>query len=560
MNKASTQQHSSHPTWHQRRRREHRGKEPSSNSEPNRPGCVTVVSRGLAALSNEDILRLIFQEVDGLFLGEDLKKRNQSLLWAAQTSKAFFYPAVSVLWRLIRSLVPLLKILPQFKTSNTVHTLVGQISAKDWGRFEMYARSVRVLDLTILSETVGGDVYIQLARLHPDPLLPGLQRMNIPNVRDGSTDALAPLFHCITPTVSSVTMGILNGPQSALFATSFLSALSRDTVSLCDLSIDARIPSEAIDILLNLPSIRNLTLSVYSAVLQSMFAKLLCLPGVSSVSVNFSRTGSIERGQFVSVRKSPNKLKKIRVSGHANQIGKVMDTLQLFRFDIEEVDLFIQGPHYAGYFWHAGPSTLRHSKWEAGRCPNSIALPELRWRESSPIPSNVISLEVKGFRLRATNEDILKICKAGHWKNLEILHLPCFGSPDSISSPSIHILGELGVWCPKLRSLYICVDLSLHNHDELRNALLANIGARAPAHKLESLEISSTQSPKEDAFQQGLLLAQYIDSVFPHLKSLAAYGNKDLHYWDEIWQTVRCCQKWINCHRPGGQEASVTTA
>jgi len=99
----------------------------SPNSEPKIPGCVTEhsaptsVSGGFAALSNEDILRLIFEEVDAFFCEADLKIRNRSLLWAAQTSKAFFRPAVSVLWRIIRSLVPLLNILPQFKTSISVH-------------------------------------------------------------------------------------------------------------------------------------------------------------------------------------------------------------------------------------------------------------------------------------------------------------------------------------------------------------------------------------------------------------------------------------------------------
>ena len=101
----------------------------TSNSEPKSPGCVVEpsapvsapVSSCSAALSNEDILGQIFQEVDASFCGENLKKRNQALLWAAQTSKTFFRPAVSVLWRFIRSLVPLLKILPQFKTSKPVH-------------------------------------------------------------------------------------------------------------------------------------------------------------------------------------------------------------------------------------------------------------------------------------------------------------------------------------------------------------------------------------------------------------------------------------------------------
>ena len=74
-----------------------------------------------AAFSNEDILGLIFQEVDASFREEDSQNRNQALLWAARTSKIFLRPAVSVLWRVLRSFVPLLKTLPQFKASNLVH-------------------------------------------------------------------------------------------------------------------------------------------------------------------------------------------------------------------------------------------------------------------------------------------------------------------------------------------------------------------------------------------------------------------------------------------------------
>ena len=410
----------------------------------------------------------------------------------------------------------------------------------------MYARSVRILDLALPSETVATDVYVQLARLHPDPLLPGLQSMNIPTIADGSTDALAPLFHCITSTLSSVNIGMIKGPKAELLTTSFLSALSRDAVSLRDLSIDACIRSEAIDILVNSPSVRNLKLSIHTAIFQSMFAKLLSLPGVSSVTANFSRSGSVVGGPPATFGLAQlfNKLKAIRVSGNGDQIKQVFGILTLLFCNIEDVDVFFQGPPYSSisYTWQYAPRTLRHLKLETGLLETglSMPLPELRLSEFSPFSNDIVSLELKGFSLRATDADILKICERGNWRNLENLHLPCFGHLDSVS---IHSLGEISRWCPKLRSLYIYVDLNRHDNDILRKTILANIRGQSPSH-LERLEINSTQSPKNTAFYTGFLLAQYIDSVFPHLKSLAAYGNRDSDYWDEIWRAVSCCQEW----------------
>lgn len=427
------------------------------------------------------------------------------------------------------------------KLNVIVQTLVGQISNKDWTRFEMYARNVRILDLALPSETVASDVYVQLARQHPDPLLPGLQSMNIPTIADGSTDALAPLFHCIASTLSSVNIGTITGPKAELLTTSFLSALSRDAVGLRDLSVDARIRTEAIDILVNSPSVRNLKLSVYSAIFQSNFSRLLRLPGVSSLTVNFSRAGSVVGGPSATFGQPQlfNKLKAIRVLGNGDQIKQVFAILPFFLVGIEDVHVFFQGPPYSGIFctWQGAPHTLRHLKLEAA---GFMPLPELRLREFSSSSCNILSLELKGFSLQATDADILKISEKGNWRNLENLHLPCFGHPDSVS---IHSLGEISRGCPKLRSLCIYVDLDRHDNDNLHKTILANIGGQTTS-PLERLEINSTQSPKNAAFHTGLLLAQYIDSVFPHLKSLAAHGNRDKDFWDEIWRAVGCCQAW----------------
>jgi hypothetical protein len=328
--------------------------------------------------------------------------------------------------------------------------------------------------------------------------------------------------------------------------TSLLSALSREAVNLQNLSVDASIPPEAIETLVDWSSLHILKLAINFPISQSNFAKFL---GVSSVTIHFDNAGalvgSLPKFGFPSV----NNMKSIRVSGNDDQVEQVFTTIPFSLCCLENIDICFQNlPRSGGLrVWQYAPNTLRRLKLEVGQALNSTRLPELRLSElRHSRASDIVSLELKGFGLRATDDDILKVIKTEQWKNLEIFHLPCFGHPDTICSPSIQILGEIVVWCPKIRVLSVCVHLSLHDNDNLCKALVANVVAKTSSHRLERLEINSVQAPKMDAFRQGILLAQYIDSVFPHLKSLGAYGNNHMDYWDEIWHPVSRCQLWKN--------------
>jgi len=72
----------------------------------------------------------------------------------------------------------------------------------------MYSRVVRVFKCRKLQDAVGRDVHIQIARLHPKPLLPLLREIDIFTISDDFADhlQLGPLFHCLTPTLTSMTI------------------------------------------------------------------------------------------------------------------------------------------------------------------------------------------------------------------------------------------------------------------------------------------------------------------------------------------------------------------
>jgi len=69
-------------------------------------------------LRNEDLLGLIMELMDrsNTFLMYEIKKPDSThLLWASLTCKAFFCPAINVLWRSMSSLEAIMGLIPTLK-------------------------------------------------------------------------------------------------------------------------------------------------------------------------------------------------------------------------------------------------------------------------------------------------------------------------------------------------------------------------------------------------------------------------------------------------------------
>lgn len=82
---------------------------------------------------NQDVLGVILWFVDERAFGAKQRatlsaETRRSLRSAALTSRAFFNPAISLLWRNLDSIVPLLKVFPSFVFANDIYvrlTLTG---------------------------------------------------------------------------------------------------------------------------------------------------------------------------------------------------------------------------------------------------------------------------------------------------------------------------------------------------------------------------------------------------------------------------------------------------
>jgi len=75
---------------------------------------------------------------------------------------------------------------------------------------------------------------------------------------------LGPLSHCLTPTLTSMTIWNIEGVKAEMLPTSFISALSRESIGLRGLSIDGRISREAVECVANIEGLRILKLFVNS--------------------------------------------------------------------------------------------------------------------------------------------------------------------------------------------------------------------------------------------------------------------------------------------------------
>lgn len=129
-----------------------------------RPSSVEKLARK-RAMENQDILGEIFNVI-GFILdksGSQASKARTHLFYAVGTCRSFLHPALDVLWRLLPSVFPLLKLLPSFQLVNGEYIL-SDIKAEEWRILESYARRVRFIriEFAYLRWKVSPQVYSRI--------------------------------------------------------------------------------------------------------------------------------------------------------------------------------------------------------------------------------------------------------------------------------------------------------------------------------------------------------------------------------------------------------------
>ncbi|KDQ50271.1 hypothetical protein JAAARDRAFT_42268 [Jaapia argillacea MUCL 33604] len=93
--------------------------------------------------------------------------------------RSWFLPAAKVLWRDMKSPIPLFRILPSFTMTNGVYVMNKLPSPQEWDRLKEYATLINSLDHRGLNYQVDPSVYLVLSQLAGmEPLLPSIRHLS----------------------------------------------------------------------------------------------------------------------------------------------------------------------------------------------------------------------------------------------------------------------------------------------------------------------------------------------------------------------------------------------
>ncbi|KAF8972783.1 hypothetical protein BDZ97DRAFT_1782683 [Flammula alnicola] len=148
-----------------------RGPQPEVSSMLSNTSPLSKSQARTTVLVNEDILDIVFSFFDPASFFDTTShvepSTRKALYSAALTCKSFFNPATTLLWRVMESVIPVLKILPTFVKINDIYTITPGIASEDLERFAFYARKVRHLHLKNFEDTIRNHAILRLVNLNP---------------------------------------------------------------------------------------------------------------------------------------------------------------------------------------------------------------------------------------------------------------------------------------------------------------------------------------------------------------------------------------------------------
>ncbi|PIL32753.1 hypothetical protein GSI_04868 [Ganoderma sinense ZZ0214-1] len=102
----------------------------------------------------------------------------RTLLSLAVSCRAFFDPALDMLWHSLDNIHPLLKLLPNYQCLDSIYYLEGDIPPEAWSRLKTYAARVRGITFSRKANIDAGVWWTILEQCQGIPLLPNLRKLH----------------------------------------------------------------------------------------------------------------------------------------------------------------------------------------------------------------------------------------------------------------------------------------------------------------------------------------------------------------------------------------------
>ena len=500
---------------------------------------------------------MIFEHFDLQPGSPTIAQTRKDLLSAAKACKAFSVPALSSLWRILPSLLPLLLLLPSAEVSNNHYVsprpllylfrrLIGSKFVdrlplgSNWERFDLYAPRVRTLYMERLRVVISPHVYLRIRSLrrHRDaPLLPGLKEIYIPN--ETSLDFSAALLLS-----SESSLNLVHLDNSAMsdrqFCIPFLFLLSVNSPNLTHLALCGTADT-ALELVPCFKSLQSLELRLSGTDLNSRILRdlgkldnLLEMTLDTSPSIHAPTTPSDPTPPLTNF--SFIQLRKLRILGTPSSMSRILNEMDGLT-NLTTLIIHEKGHDTEGSWSHCFAIISTFPAIEDIEITQS-------WRYPYPLSTlcfyplcklnNMTSFVINNFTLSGSDEDFRFLTCS--FPKLKKFVEPCtrYGT----EGKTLACLFDFSQANQNLQELKISLGYDIS--ENLKAISLYELGCpiiQNHHHPLEKLYITSSNFESMD-LPDMIQVAQFLDLIFPNLSTLEAYGSyqNDVSNWTKIQQ------------------------
>ncbi|PIL32752.1 hypothetical protein GSI_04867 [Ganoderma sinense ZZ0214-1] len=491
----------------------------------------------------------------------------RTLLSLAVSCRAFFDPALDILWYSLDNIHPLLKLLPTYQRHDSVYYLEGGISPEAWSRLRTYAARVRGVTF---SRKAGIDTSVWriiLEQCQGTPLLPNLRKFHTIKLNASHLFALRAFA---SPSLRGVYLEFyedLRGEENphtvapiAGFALQEYSIKAPEITSLCVFP-DLAISREHLTCLSRFTHLEELYLKDHLTFDEDLLLLLVNLRDLTHMKLSVLLRDSTTYGPL-DLTQGFQKLTRLTLGGQPAHLARFMLACSMPR--LNDLSL-LPGSRpadgldtsLASICRHIGPHTLTRFETQV---ENFVRPPRFLMTFLQPLlPFS--KLEEVVFYVKALplhDMDFFRIARA--WPKLRMLRLKespiTISDPDrepgSVVRPTIHALVELARHCPRLTCLCI---------PELDASVLPLVDCVPRlGHGPLDLCIQNLVGAEDEETQ--FVIAAVLDRLFPRLdleygiEELRGYGgnvNPFLEDSENISLLLRAMQQGRE-HYPRGVE------
>ncbi|KAF9045199.1 hypothetical protein BJ165DRAFT_1528104 [Panaeolus papilionaceus] len=404
----------------------------------------------------------------------DIRTSRQALRDAALTCKAFLEPALDRLWRSLDTLFPLLKTLPVFVLSDTTYVIRGKMEAKDWERFDFYARRIRRFRYTRDPEQldIAMHVYFRLAQLRQNPLLPSLRHLICPSIKQ--KDYLVPgIFLFLGPAIQTIELRGISSIEDKLTGTVLHTLLAEDA-RIGALTLNGHgLSKDTIILATKFRQVRTLELrGIHPKMDIDVIKNVASLPWLTDLKIDLEGPGITSETFIGQEDLGLRDLKRLRVSGPTETIRAFLPSLSTT--GLEDLKLAITIPSHGSFQQHNLELVLAHAVhcWESTLTKVAIVQQRLTDRDNTlqqvaiyvlmPLThaSRLTYFRLEGFTLELTDEDLYSYLEG--WPQLQHFTLPSAPSTTATYRPEVPTLAclhRISFLCPHLT--FLCMPLSI---------------------------------------------------------------------------------------------------